>query len=98
MTPFLKVINLNLVLPKTQRRFQLFIEGQGDDNDESQDDQKTANVINQDASDEEGLLQKELRNATTAGLRYIVDTAGIKTSSDVGVSVNIPSSNFCKIK
>lgn len=90
-------LQFNLILPRTQKKMQLFVEGQGsdDDRDTSAKDKATTAAgntpNNQDPSE-------RIANATTAGLRYIVDTAGIKTSTDAGVRVNLPPQLFARLR
>lgn len=76
-------IKLQLVLPKTQKRLQLVLENDNDNNGNgaSTNQAATANNNNTTATS----TSQKAADATTAALRYIVHTAGIRTSFDAGL-------------
>ena len=84
-------LQFNLVLPRTQKKLQLFVEGQGNEAGQDQPNSGRNNTPGQDTSE-------RVANATTAGLRYVVDTAGIETSSDAGIRVNLPPQLFGRLR
>jgi hypothetical protein len=80
-------INYRLILPKTQRKLQLFIEDDDADN-ESETKRAQTDLRNQRNQDED--------NDLNAGLRYMVKKSGIDFSTDTGIIVNIPIVAFAK--
>lgn len=75
-------IQLQLVLPKTQNRLRLVVESDDDRNEES----SGTNSANSPAtSNSQRTAGQQAAESTTAALRYIVDTAGIRTSFDAGL-------------
>ncbi len=84
MTP---EINYQLVLPKTQRKLQLFIENE----DESKEDETERTKFKTAKEDDE-------ENDVSAGLRYAIEESGIDFSFDTGVLVNVPIVVFSKFR
>jgi hypothetical protein len=78
-------VNYRLMLPRTERRLQLFIEKEDDDNKDETSESKAAG---KNAQDED--------NDLTAGLRYMVEKSGIRFSWDNGVIVNVPMVVFSR--
>ncbi len=78
-------LNYRLLLPNTQRKFQLFIEG------EKEDSQTETSVARGDRA-----TQNAEDNNTTAGLRYLVEKSGIKYRTDSGIIVNVPLVAFAR--
>lgn len=86
-------MRLNLILPGTQDKFQLIIEGQGDtqvqnsgqQSNITQDNDATSSVTN-------------VQNTTTAAFRYMTSVLNINTSFDSGIRVNIPPSLFARAR
>lgn len=86
-------MRLNLILPGTQDKLQLVIEGQGDDfvtqgsqqNTVTQTDDATSTVTN-------------VQNTTTAAFRFLTEFAGIRASADSGVRINIPPNIFGRLR
>lgn len=88
-------MQLNLRLPKTENRFQLVVQSQGQQT--SQADNNESELAQSDNDNRQTTTQR-VRNATTAGLRYITDTAGIRTSTDFGIRVNLPPVAFARLR
>jgi hypothetical protein len=79
-------VKLQLVLPKTQKRLQLIIQNDNEDEDETK---RINNSAIQGRRASSSKTSSQAINAstenTTAGLRYILDTAGVRTSLDGGL-------------
>jgi hypothetical protein len=86
-------VRFNLVFPGTQEKLQLVIEGQGDE-DQNADARGNEATSTADASS----TGENVQNATTAAFRFITEAAGIQTSADAGVRVNIPPQIFAKLR
>lgn len=71
---------IQLKLPRTEKKLQLVVQ-----RDENEDEPGAANVPRQQGT--EG-ARENLSDNTTAGLRYILDVADIKFSSDAGIRVD----------
>ena len=82
-------VRLNLVLPGTQEKLQLVIEGQGDN-------QGAPNNIT--AVDDASSTTENVQNTTTAALRFITDAANIKISADTGLQFGIPPKPFARLR
>ena len=80
-------INYRLILPKSQKKLQLFIENDKE-GQKSQTDQAKKDLQNKNNTRED--------NDLSAGLRYIVKKSGISMSTDTGIIVNIPVVVFAK--
>lgn len=94
-------IKLQLVLPKTQRRLQLVV-----DSDEDEDDQASSAAATSTAGTPSTANNNQTNpntaqraaNATSAALRYIVDTAGIRTSFDAGLRFTDKPQVFYRVR
>jgi len=91
----LLLYKFKLVLPKTQKRLQIIIEPEGDDAQEGIGGTVSGNTPTKTKAT---TTAESLQNSTTAALRFIVDTAGIKTSVDTGIIANIPPLPFIRIR
>lgn len=80
-------INYRLILPKTQRKLQLFIENDEQDKKDETDQAKKQLSNKQKRQD---------NNDLSAGLRYMINKSGIDFSTDTGIIVNIPIVVFAK--
>lgn len=80
-------INYQLILPKTQRKLQLFIENDNE-NKSDETDQAKQNLANQNNLNNQ--------NNVNAGLRYLINKSGIEFSTDTGIIVNIPLKVFAR--
>lgn len=89
-------IKLQLVLPKTQKRLQLIVESDEEDIDNN-NSAATQSNNNTAAAGSESASQKAA-DATTAALRYIVDTAGIRTSFDAGLRFTSKPQVFYRLR
>lgn len=80
-------INYRLILPKSQKKLQLFIENdneaQKSNTDQAKNDLKIKNKTREESD-------------INAGLRYMIKKSGIDFSADTGVLVNIPIVVFAK--
>ena len=85
-------LQMNLVLSRTQKKWQLIVQGQGQD----ANNQNANNNIT--ADDDDATTSEKIRDATSAGLRFLSDTAGIKVSSDVGLRVGLPPLVFARLR
>lgn len=88
-------VKLQLVLPKTQKRLRLVVESDDDDDSENNDNTKKDTTSKKQ---EEKASGKTAVDATTAALRYIVDTAGIRTSFDAGLRFTTKPQIFYKLR
>lgn len=90
-------IKLQLVLPKTQKRLQLVLESDEEDSDESSTQRagQPRNITDNKATES---TAKKAADATTAALRYIVDTAGIRTSFDAGLRFTSKPQVFYRLR
>lgn len=82
-------INYQLVLPRTQKRLQLFIENEDEDKKSGTSDTATVGTANRRESDEESTI--------AAGVRYVTEITGIKMSTDTGIILGIPTKVFGKL-
>lgn len=75
---------IQLVLPKTQKRFQLILtrEDEEDQNDDDGNPATTPTPTNEDGEERE--------QATEAGLRYLWNEANVNVSTDIGIRAQIP--------
>lgn len=73
-------VKLQLVLPRTQERLRFVLESEDEQNNSTSGSTKTQKNTGQGETTGE-----KVRDATTAGFRYILDTAGIKSSLGTGV-------------
>lgn len=80
-------INYRLLLPRTERRLQVFIEQEDDSEEDETSQSKVASKKNQNSDDD---------NDLTAGLRYMVKKSGINFSTDTGIIVNVPAVVFAR--
>lgn len=78
-------IDFRLVLPRTERKLQLFIENEDSDNGSDTSQSPVAASSN---SQED--------NDLTAGLKYVVEKSGIQFSSGSGIIVSVPIVVFAK--
>lgn len=83
-------MRLNLVLPGTQEKLQLVIEGQGDN--------QTATTNNITPSDDASSTSENVQNATTAAFRLITEAANIKVSADTGLQFAVPPKPFARLR
>lgn len=79
-------IKFQLVLPRTQERLHLVLESSEDK--DGQSDNKGAPGASTSTTRSKG---EKARDTTTAGLRYILDTADIQTSIGTGVKFDVIS-------
>tara|TARA_B100001971_G_C18268036_1_gene596481 strand:- start:51377 stop:52282 length:906 start_codon:yes stop_codon:yes gene_type:complete len=82
---------VQLVLPKTQKRFQLVLTRQDDDQNQNDDDGNPATTptpTNNDAQTND--------QATEAGLRYLWNEANVNVSTDLGIRAEIPPRIFAQ--
>lgn len=82
-------MRLNLVLPGTQEKLQLVIEGQGDNQN------APSNVT---PTDDATSTTENVQNATSAAFRFITDAANIKVSADTGVQFAVPPKPFARLR
>ena len=79
-------LNYRLVLPRTEKRLQVFIESEDKDKEtEIDESQAKTNPKSKDNDDD-----------LTAGLRYMIEKSGINLSTDTGVLVNMPVVVFAR--
>jgi hypothetical protein len=95
-------IKLQLVLPKTQERLKLVVDTQNDRNDDASSTQATSanttTTTTTPTKTKEKSTTQRTADATTAALRYIVDTAGIKTSFDAGLRFTTKPQLFSRVR
>ena len=78
-----------LVLPRTERKFQLILTRQNDDQNQNDDDGNPATTETPTTVDDESNDQ-----ATEAGLRYLWNEANVNISTDLGIRAEIPPRVF----
>lgn len=91
-------LQYNLILPRTQRRLRLFVEGQGSNESEDKDSSVDENIDSSATSSGQTRTRNTSANKTSAGLRYIGKTAGIQTATDAGIRVNWPPQVFARLR
>ena len=82
---------IQLRLPKTEKRLQLVIQQDEDEEEPGQTSSTAAAQRNEGA-------REDLADKSTAGLRYILDVADIKLSSDAGLRLNLPPQAFVRFR
>ncbi|MBD64559.1 MAG: hypothetical protein CME62_05105 [Halobacteriovoraceae bacterium] len=78
-------IDFRLVLPRTEKRFRLFIENENEDTD-SETSETRIDRQNNNARSE----------SSAAGIRYMINQTGIKFYTDTGIIVNVPPEAFAR--
>lgn len=82
---------VQLVLPKTEKRFQLILTREEDDQDQNDDDGNPATTPTPTDNDNDNNEQ-----ATEAGLRYLWNEANVNISTDLGIRAEIPPRVFAQ--
>lgn len=90
-------VKLQLVLPRTQKRLQLVLESENDKTNNGNGISTTQAATTGIKTKTTNTSQKAA-NATTAALRYIVNTAGIRTSLDGGLGFTSKPQLFYRLR
>jgi len=81
---------IQLVLPKTEKKFQLIVSRDDEDN-QNEDNDNTATTPDSLDDDDD-------KKETRAGLRFLIDEANVNFSTDIGVRAQIPPLMFARAR
>lgn len=88
-------LKIQLVLPQTQKKLRLIVESDDDKNEEST---SSSTGTNTKTSTQKASTGQNAVDSTSAALRYIIETAGIRSSFDAGLRFTSKPQVFYRLR